>query len=154
MIRAGAYLRHRHDNLNVERYGGRGHDDDQGLPGQQREQHPSHCLPHDCVHDADLAIWRSEILFDKSGKSVTCIMKVENSKRDRRKNASEVQEYGCGDSLVKCLLPYKAVVEIREVERYSLFEVLEQSLHVSWCQRRYPLKSIKSTEDGAQTWPN
>ena len=29
---------------------------------------------------------------------------------------------------MKSLLPYKAVVEIREVERYSLFQVLEQAL--------------------------
>ena len=57
-------------------------------------------------------------------------MKVEDTERYRRKNASEVQKYGGGDSLVKSLLSYKPVVEIREVERYSLFEVLEQSLQV------------------------
>ena len=50
------HLGHSHDDLDVERYRRRGHDDYQGLPGQQREEHPSHGLTHDGVHHTDLAV--------------------------------------------------------------------------------------------------
>ena len=61
-------------------------------------------------------------------KVLTCIVEVENSERDCWEDAGKVQKYCGGYRFMKSLLPYKAVVEIREVERYSLFQVLEQAL--------------------------
>ena len=57
-------------------------------------------------------------------------MKVEDSKCYRGQNASKVEKYSSGYCLVQSFLSYKPVVEVREVERYSLLEVLVQSLGV------------------------
>ena len=57
-------------------------------------------------------------------------MKVEDSKCYRGQNASKVEKYSSGYCLVQSFLSYKPVVEVREVERYSLLEVLVQSLRV------------------------
>ena len=50
------YIRHSHNDLDVERYGCRGHDDNQRLASQHREQDTTHSLTHDCVHHADFTI--------------------------------------------------------------------------------------------------
>ena len=57
-------------------------------------------------------------------------MKVEDSKCYRGQNASKVEKYSGRYCLVQSLLSYKPVVEVREVERYSLLEVLVQSLRM------------------------
>ena len=50
------YLCHRHNDLDVESDGRRGHDDDQRLAGQHWEQGAAHGLTHDGVHHTDFTI--------------------------------------------------------------------------------------------------
>ena len=50
------YIRHSHNDLDVERDGCRGHDDNQRLACQHREQDPTHSLAHDGVHHTDFTI--------------------------------------------------------------------------------------------------
>ena len=55
-------------------------------------------------------------------------MKVENTKCYSRKNTGEVQKYCRWYSFMESFLSNEPIIEIWEVEGYSLFQVLQHSL--------------------------
>ncbi len=71
------YLRHGDNDLDVEGDGGGGHNDDERLAGQQREQGPAQSLAHDSVHYTNLASWDNIIAEMATWwVIITCVGKV------------------------------------------------------------------------------
>ena len=82
------------EDLDIKSNGSGGHDDDERLAGEEREDQASNGLTKDGSHHTQLTSWKFFFIISHHRKFPTCVLIVKVSKCNRGEDASKVEEDG------------------------------------------------------------
>ena len=89
------------EDLDIKSNGSGGHDDDERLAGEEREDQASNGLTKDGSHHTQLTSWKFFFIISHHMKFPTCVLIVKVSKCNRGEDASKVEEDGGRDCFLK-----------------------------------------------------